>query len=180
MSILKKVGWLTLLALAVVACSSQSDSGSTAANLAPPLDRSGACGGKGVPLPPEALNGPGRSGRDFMPNTAEANRQNLKSAWICSTDTTELDFKSGVQLEERSAPNDPTAMFQAMATDDKTASVVTLAHGPALVVDPTKDPSGTTVGGVDLVIGQDLLVVVGDGHMSVAALEGIANSLAPA
>ena len=179
MNLSHKAGWSTLLLAAVVSCSSQSSNDATKGNTAPSMNR-GACGGSGTSIPLDQIGGPSRQGRDFMPDTPDANRQNLQSAWTCSAETTELDFRSGVELEERSAPSDPTAMFQAMAQDDKTASVESLAHGPALVIDPSKDPSGTTSGGVDLVINQSLLVVVGNTHISATALEHIADSLRPA
>lgn len=76
-------------------------------------------------------------------------------------------------------PKDPLALFSQMAKEDPQFEVGEILGRPALLVDPGRDPSGETPGGVSVFIGRLLVEVAGDGRIPLSRLIAVAETLAP-
>jgi hypothetical protein len=115
----------------------------------------------------------------MLPDHPLANDGNSIGAELCS-DSLLAQYRSGVNVfMEAEEPKDPLGIFSQMAREDPQFQVGEVLGEPALLVDPEKDPTGRTPGGVSVFLNGLLVEVAGDGTIPLDELIAVAESLSP-
>jgi hypothetical protein len=110
-----------------------------------------------------------------------ASSDSLIGVWRCPGDGVEMAFASGITLtQEANTFSDPGKAWQRLADEDSAdTSVGTVQGQPAALIDPAKSIGGA-LGSVTVVIDGTIVWVVGTGHVAIADLVRVADSLQPA
>lgn len=117
--------------------------------------------------------------RVLVPHHAQASEENLQRVWRCPGIALTMEFASGIRvtLEDRQFA-DPAVAWAQLAKQYAPQSSVEMVRGvPALVADPSKDPTGNTDGLVEFIVGDLQVLVVGDGEIPASTLREVAESL---
>jgi hypothetical protein len=102
----------------------------------------------------------------------------LVGLWQCSGSEIETRFSSGITVwEDTNDIPDPAASWKALADQDPVETSVGSVQGqPAALIDPAKSPGGAN-GSVTFVLSGTWVVVEGNGHISIADLIRVAESM---
>jgi hypothetical protein len=149
---------------------------SAAAGLTPmmgPVGRSPLCGG------PKSLEEAQAevSFKILVPNHPLASAGNLTATYVC-TDEVIIDFDSGIREVLEDQGDGAVPPWKDLAAQDSTMTLGVVRGANALLGDPSKDPSGQTPGGVELVENGILVAIAGNGKIALADLIDVMESLA--
>lgn len=116
----------------------------------------------------------------FSPDHDLANSGNLRVAWMCTAETTDILFESGIRLTQQPT-EDPDLQGdwrREVARDPNHHRLTTVGSSPAKFFDNDGDALVETGGAIAWLIGRDLLVVSSETH-SLAMLKAVAETVRP-
>lgn len=120
--------------------------------------------------------------RLLLPDHSLANRTSIRSVAWCPPNEVIMWFASGVRIlqEKGGISGNPETVWTALAAEQPDVSRVGIVRGKvAWLVEPRTDDLGRVPGGVELVEGDLLVAVTGDGAIPLGDLVSVTQSLRP-
>lgn len=114
----------------------------------------------------------------LTPSHALANTSNIIATYVC-LDEVIIYFESGIREFMEDQGEGAAPPWDMLAAQDPAVTVGSIRGKEAALIDPTKDPSGSALGGVEFVEEGILISIVGDGKIALDELIAVAESLGP-